>query len=97
MITKRSRYAGCILYRDGSEEFVGFRSPINKMERPDDRFHRVLAGDRIDLLAFRYLGDAKLWWVICDYNDIAFPLVIEEGRVLRIPSMEHVMMRVMIG
>ena len=22
----------------------------------------------------RYLGQAELWWVLCDYNDIFFPL-----------------------
>lgn len=89
MITRNSRYVGCILFRDGSDEFIGFRNAVDRPERPDDRFHKVVPGDRIDLLAHRYFGDAKLWWVICDYNDIAFPLSLEEGRVLRVPSVEY--------
>lgn len=95
MISKRSRYVKSVLYRDGSDEFLGYRPPFDKSERPDDRFHKVVAGDRIDLLAYRYLGDSKLWWVICDYNAIAFPLELEPGAVLRIPSEEYVQMRVL--
>jgi len=61
----------------------------------DDRFHTVVEGDRVDLLAFRYLGKAELWWIICDYNDVFFPLELDAGTVLRIPSIEHVQMRLL--
>lgn len=90
MISENSRYAKSILYRDGKDEFLGFRQRLDTSERPDDRFHKVQPRERIDLLAYRYLGDAKLWWVICDYNDIAFPLKLVTGDVLRIPSEEFV-------
>jgi nucleoid-associated protein YgaU len=93
MIGESSRYAGCVLYVDGSDEFIGARSRIETASQSDDVFHVVQAGDRIDLLAYRYLGDPTLWWVICDYNDIFFPLDLELGAVLRIPSVEHVEMR----
>lgn len=92
MIGESSRYAGCVLYIDGTDEFIGNRSRIDNASQPDDIFHVVQAGDRIDLLAYRYLGDSTLWWVICDYNDIFFPLELEHGMVLRIPSVEHVEM-----
>ncbi len=46
----------------------------------------------MDRLAARYLGRAELWWVVCDYNGIFFPLELV-GAVLRIPSVEHVTMR----
>jgi nucleoid-associated protein YgaU len=55
----------------------------------------VVEGDRLDLLAHRYLGDARLWWIICDYNDLFFPLALEPGLALRIPSQEHVQMRLL--
>jgi len=55
----------------------------------------VVDGDRPDLLAHRYLGRADLWWIICDYNDIFFPMELEPGSVLRIPSVEHVNMRLL--
>jgi len=94
MISESSRYANCVLYVDGSDEFIGARERIDTSSQADDIFHTVQAGDRIDLLAYQYLGDATLWWVICDYNDLFFPLELEIGMVLRIPSMEYVMMRV---
>ena len=93
MIGRRSRYATAVLYTGQGEEFLGARDRVDITQRPDDRFHTVVAGDRVDLLAARYLGRADLWWVLCDYNDIFFPLELELGAVLRIPSVEHVNMR----
>ena len=73
----------------------GVRQRIDTTPRYDDRLHTVVEGDRLDLLAHRYLGDARLWWIICDYNDLFFPLVLEPGLALRIPSREHVQMRLL--
>lgn len=94
MIGKRSRYASSVLYVDGDNEFLGTRKSIDSTPRSDDRFHTVEEGDRVDLLAYRYLGDASLWWVICDFNEINFPLELAPGRVIRIPSVEYVAMEV---
>jgi nucleoid-associated protein YgaU len=49
--------------------------------------HRVVDGDRLDLLAHRYLGDSELFWRICDANRALRPeeLTREAGRVLGIP------------
>jgi hypothetical protein len=92
MIVRRSRYAASNLYTSAEGDFLGVRPSINTNPRPDDRFHKVLEGDRVDLLAHRYLGHADLWWIICDYNDIFSPLELEPGSVLRIPSVEHAQM-----
>ena len=93
MIGPDSRYATCVLYVDGQEEFLGTRPRIDTSPQPDDVFHTVVEGDRIDLIAYRYLGRADLWWVICDYNDIFFPLELLIGQILRIPCSEHAEMR----
>lgn len=66
----------------------GLRTPLDNSERASDRFHAVVSGDRVDLLANAYLGDPNLWWVICDWNDIKFPLSLPVGATLRIPSQE---------
>lgn len=95
MIGADSRYAACVLYVDGSEEFIGTRLRIDATPRPDDVFHTVAEGDRIDLVAYRYLGRAELWWIICDYNEVFFPLELEIGIVLRIPSVDYLQMRVL--
>ena len=90
MIGKQSRYASSILYVDGEVEFLGSRKPIDTTPREDERFHTIVEGDRVDILAYRYLGNPELWWIICDYNEIAFPIELPQGAVLRIPSFEHV-------
>ena len=95
MIGKRSRYAGCSLVREGTQEYLGTPPPLEIPPRPDDRFHDVVAGERLDQLAYRYLSDPKLWWVIAEVNDIAWPLDLEPGTVLRIPSLETVEMKVL--
>jgi hypothetical protein len=58
---------------------------------PDGRFqHAVREGDRLDLLSFKYYGDATKWWQIADANWAAFPIdfvdrrpVVEERFMLR--------------
>jgi len=91
MIDDRSCYRDCILYQDGDTQFLGARSRIDVTPQPDDRFYTVVEGDRIDLLAYQYLGDPTLWWVICDFNDIAFPLELTVGATLRMPSQERLL------
>jgi len=88
--TSRLQFAK--LYQDGDKQFWGNRPQIDTSPRPDDRFHTVVEGDRIELSAHRYLGDTTLWWVIADYNDLFFNQDLEVGAKLRIPSMEHVQM-----
>lgn len=95
MIGTDSRYATCVLYVDESQEFIGTRQRIDTTPRPDDVFHVVIEGDRIDLIAYRYLGRADLWWIVCDYNDIFSPLELPPGQVLRVPSHDHIQMRVL--
>ena len=95
MIGKDSRYAKSVLYTGSGEEFLGARPRLGSVPRPDDRFHTVKDGDRIDLIAHNYLGDAALWWIICDYNDIFYPLDLDSGVVLRIPSLEQLHMRLL--
>ena len=43
-------------------------------------------GDRLDLLAARYLGSPALWRRLAALNDIDDPARLEAGRILRIPE-----------
>lgn len=47
--------------------------------------HVWQAGDRMDKLANRYLGDDQYGWVICYFNNIVDPFSVEPGRVILIP------------
>ena len=48
--------------------------------------HTVRQGDRLDLLAAKYLGDPLIFWLICDANGAIRPnqLVETPGTVLNI-------------
>jgi len=48
--------------------------------------HTVKQGDRLDLLAAKYLGDPLIFWLICDANGAIRPneLVETPGTVLNI-------------
>jgi hypothetical protein len=52
--------------------------------------HEVVEGDRLDLIAGRYFGDAELWWRIADANPSAHPdeLTAQVGRRLRVTAPE---------
>jgi len=47
--------------------------------------HLLRQGERIDHLAFRYLGDAVLWWRIAELNDAMAPAALTEAREIDIP------------
>src|SRR5712691_4752137 len=49
-------------------------------------FHTAVAGETIELLAWRYLGSCEAWWMIADANPAIFPLSIEPGTVIVIPT-----------
>jgi nucleoid-associated protein YgaU len=48
--------------------------------------HTVKQGDRLDLIAAKYLGDPLLFWLVCDANGAIRPeqLVKAPGTVLKI-------------
>ena len=54
--------------------------------------HRVVAGDRLDNLAARYLGDPEQYWRLCDANGVIRPdeLTEEIGSQVRITLPEGV-------
>jgi len=58
---------------------------------PPERFalvqeHLVTQGDRLDILAARYLGDPEMFWLLCDANGAVRPeeLIEAVGKRLRI-------------
>lgn len=54
--------------------------------------HVFQRGDRLDLLAYRYYGDAQLWWVIMDANPrYMTPWDIPIGANLTIPPLTSFM------
>ena len=97
MIDATSRYNYSVLYRDKKGgDFWGTRQPLRLRKHRTDLYHRVTEADRcrIDLIAWRYYRDVRLWWVIAEVNGIANPLELPAGAVLRVPSYDRVQMKV---
>jgi hypothetical protein len=47
--------------------------------------HLLHQGERLDHLAFRYLGDATLWWRIAELNGAMAAAALTEAREIEIP------------
>jgi hypothetical protein len=53
---------------------------------------------RIDLIAYRTLGDVQYWWAIAIVNNISNPFRdLEPGMVLKIPRIEEVIRALATG
>lgn len=97
-LSETSRYNWSVLYVDSRNgDFWGTRQPLKLREHDSDSFYVVTDADskRIDLIAWKYYRDVRLWWVIAEVNNINNPLEIPAGTTLRIPSYERVQMKVL--
>lgn len=64
--------------------------------RPDDRYYTVQAGDDLQRLGWQLLGNAALWWVLADYNNVLSPFdALVAGAILRYPSRVHLLLTVL--
>jgi hypothetical protein len=50
-------------------------------------YHPRTAGDRLDLLAVRYLNDPTGFWRLCDTNNAPLADALEAGALIGIPAM----------
>jgi hypothetical protein len=46
---------------------------------------RVANFDRLDILAFKYLGAGEHWWILALINDLDWAFKFTEGQILKIP------------
>lgn len=47
--------------------------------------------NRLDLIAFKFYGDATLWWFLAKQNHIDDPLKVPNNTVLQIPTYNSLM------
>lgn len=91
MITWGSRFRRELAYmledpRRGDSPIEVASSHVVSSDLVVRREHRVVEGERLDLLAQRYYGDPLKFWLICDANDEIFPEdLMVPGRIIRIP------------
>ena len=75
--------------------FYGPRPPLALDPAEDDTFHTWRDGDRLGAVATAAWGEPRLWWVICDVNDLVDPFAVPVGTVLRLPSRARVELAVL--
>jgi hypothetical protein len=52
---------------------------------PIERVYQVVAGDRLDTIAFALYGNASRWRAIAEYNHLDNPVALRPGQLLSIP------------
>lgn len=91
-----SRYRNAPIIVQGQDTYFGPRPTYDASPRSDDRYYDVLPGDNFQRIAYRMLGDSRLWWVVADFNDIMDPFVeLEPGSTVRVPSASRLWMEVL--
>jgi hypothetical protein len=68
----------------------GTKIPVTKIPLPANPTlqgsHRRLEGQRLDLIAYRYLKDANGFWQLCDANNTIVPDALAVRNLIGIPS-----------
>lgn len=87
MFDRNSRYALQPTYLtttpDG-RQVAAVTIPLPRTEASAGQ-HRTREGDRLDLLAARYLGDPTVFWRLCDLNGSSIPAALEARPLISIP------------
>jgi hypothetical protein len=89
MIYTNSRYNNqpilSVVGNDGVTRPTLYRSPPVQVRR--FLHYQVVYGDRLDKLAYSFYRDDTQWWRIADANpEIAFPMDLVPGSIIRIPQ-----------
>jgi phage tail protein X len=84
-----SRYTYTKQLKDNDTKKNYLESTIYPTIKPNDNDLYIIseAGDRLDLLAYKYYKDVSMWWIIAtanNLNDANF--FVKPGIQLRIPS-----------
>jgi hypothetical protein len=92
MFFKGSRYqiVATVEFTDRTGRAIRYKRARLIPETGATESHLLIAGERLDHLAYRYYRDPERYWRICDANRAVWPgdLVAEPGRRILIPSAE---------
>jgi hypothetical protein len=88
MFTPNSRYYGLPTYTVTlpNGQIVSVTSCAVPGSQPLAGYHRRVAGDRLDLLAARYMSDPTVFWKLCDANNALAPDALAAADLIGIPQ-----------
>ena len=68
------------------KDFSNYKTSIYKKvpEKDTDMYFVTQPGDRLDILAHRFYGDAKLWWFLERVNNLN-SINVDPGISIRVP------------
>ena len=90
-ISKNSRLRYAPLVKVDDFEFWDLLVIDDIPVRSDEIQYTVTMTDRIDSLAYRFYGDAVLWWVLAVANGFEIlPTDLKFGATIRVPSKAYV-------
>ncbi len=79
-----NRYKITPIFQVNKGQFYGlWQSPIKEVKLQS---YIIQEGDRLDILAQKFLGDFRLWWVIAFLNNIQEPLNLPVGLIIQVPT-----------
>lgn len=90
MIFANSRYVEGNIFKAYNSQKLNYSVTVTR-EYPEYSteffYYTWSERDRVDVLAYKFLGSADLWWQIMDINpEIIDPFDIPIGTALRIPN-----------
>ena len=86
-----SRYIRTPIYARNGQSFIFNIRDKFKFNSENSTYYTVVQGDTIDGIAYKFYGNAKLYWAILDANpQLQSELDISIGDVLMIPDFEEV-------
>jgi len=47
--------------------------------------YKTKESERLDIIAHKFLGDGRLWWVLAATSNIGWSLQIPPGTIIRVP------------
>jgi hypothetical protein len=81
-------YGGREFLRNTTEPLL-LKNPIKYKPTEQDLYHIVTFYDSYDILAFKYYGNSKYWWVIAEANEAVNPFELEPGTSIVIPNLSN--------
>ena len=83
-----SRYKVLRVVEDQYDTYLETYNQVTVPESVDDIYHVVTHGEvnRLDLIAHKYYRNATMYWAIAIANGFIDPFIVNEGVMLRIPS-----------